>query len=159
MLFVITSLAVLFGFCSLAVDLGRAEVAKTELARVAEAAARAAAYQLQIGGSVTAIQNAATAMVAHNPVDGSTLTITPSTDVQLLNWTSSSNYTVVSTTAAANAVRVYARRTTSAGTPITLMFASVLGKSTVDVVASSVAQVYSTSTNVSIPATGNPWLS
>lgn len=159
MLFIITSLAVLFGFCSLAVDLGRAETAKTELCRVAEAAARAAAYQLEIGGNVTAIQNAATAMVTHNPVDGSTLTIVPSTDVQLLSWTSSSNYSVVSTTAAANAVRVYARRATSAGTPITLMFATVLGKSSVDVVASSVAQVYSTSADVTIPATGNPWLS
>src|SRR5579863_1632100 len=45
-IYVIVSMSVLMGFCSLAVDLGRVVTTKTELHRAADAAAREAAYEI-----------------------------------------------------------------------------------------------------------------
>jgi len=161
MVYVIVLGAVLIGFCALAVDLSRAQTAKTELRRVADAAARAGAVNLSNGDA--AVLNAAATVAAQNLVDGSSVTLNTATDVQFINWVGPGNYTVVSHASSANAVRVYTRRTSATGNPIPMLFASVLGKSTLDVWASSIAQrvvVSSTSSPSSqyVPATSNPWL-
>ena len=48
-------------FVSLAVDLGKVQLAKTELMRTADAASRAAVSELSKGSNLTTIQNAALA--------------------------------------------------------------------------------------------------
>src|SRR5271156_2252966 len=69
----------LTGLCSLAVDFGRVEAAKTELLAASDAAARAGAFQLSPGSnSSTNYPNSAspaTTIFSECPVDGQTLTL------------------------------------------------------------------------------------
>jgi Flp pilus assembly protein TadG len=150
-------MAVLLGFCSLAVDLSRVEAAKTELQRAADAAAMAATVSLQSGASASAIKTEA-ALMADQSVDGSTLAINTSTDVQFLAWTSASSYTVEAGTSGANAVRVYCKRTTSESDPITLLFGEALGIQTTDVWASSVGYIDTQTQTTTVAGNANPWL-
>jgi Flp pilus assembly protein TadG len=157
MVYLIIALVVIIGFCAMAVDLTRTEVAKTELQRVADAAARAAVANLYSGNA--AAQNAAINVAAQDKVDGTPVTLSAANDIQFINWTSPSNYTVVANASAANAVRVYARRTTANGNPIPMLFAGVLGKPTIDVWASAIAELTTSSSETDfVGATSNPWL-
>jgi hypothetical protein len=158
MVYLIIALVVILGFCAMAVDLTRTEVAKTELQRVADAAARAAVANLYSGN--TAAQNAAINVAAQMTVDGVPVTLSATNDIQFINWTSASSYTVVSSASGANAVRIYARRTTANGNPIPMLFAGVLGKSTIDVWASAIAELTTSNSETDyVGATSNPWLS
>jgi putative Flp pilus-assembly TadE/G-like protein len=157
MIYLIITMTVLVGFCAMAVDLTRTEVAKTELQRAADAAARAAVANLYAGN--TAAQNAAVAVAAQMSVDGVPVTLTAASDIQFINWTSASSYTVVSNASAANAVRVYARRTTANGNPIPMLFAGILGKPTIDVWASAIAALVTTQSETDwVSANSNPWM-
>lgn len=147
---------IIMGFCALAVDLTRAEVAKTELQRIADSAAQAGATQ--VAGGTTAIQTAITAEISqYNLVDGSSL---QASDVTFTTgfWDISNNtYTINGTPL--NAVRVIASRSTSNGDPLPMFFAQALGKSTLDVWAgATAAKATIASFNVNISAKSNPWL-
>jgi Flp pilus assembly protein TadG len=157
LVYVMMMMAVLLGFCSLAVDLSRVETAKTELQRAADAAAMAAASELQAGASASTIKTEA-ALMADKSVDGATLSINTTTDIQFLAWTSASNNTVESGTTGSNAVRVYCRRTTSESDPITLLFGEALGVQTTSVWASSVGYINTQTQTLSVPGVSNPWL-
>ena len=136
---------------------GRCLTNVADAANAADAAARAACATLPQG--TTAAQNVAIAIAANNYADGSPVTLNASTDIQFLNWTSSTSYTVLSSASGANAVRVYARRTAASGNPIPMLFAMVLGKPSLDVIASSVAQVVTTQQETDyIDANSDPWL-
>jgi hypothetical protein len=157
MVYVIIMMSVLMGFCAMAVDLTRTEVAKTELQRVADAAARAAVANLYAGNA--AAQNAAVAVAAMEEVDGVPVTLSAANDIQFINWTSASSYTVVANASAANAVRIYARRTTANGNPIPMLFAGALGKPTIDVWASAIAALVTTQSETDwVGANSNPWM-
>jgi Flp pilus assembly protein TadG len=156
LIFVLVSFAVMMGFCAFAVDLGRAEAAKTELRRAADAAARAAVAALGQGN--TAAQDAAIAIAANNTVDGATLTLDRKTDIQIGNWDTSTRV-FTQNGSPTNAVKIFARRTTAAGDPIPMIFAQALGKSTLDVWASSVAAIVDiTSVQITVSAHSNLWL-
>jgi len=154
-IFVIMTMAAMLGFCSLAVDLAHVQTTKTELRRAADAAARAAVANLS--GGTTAAQNAAIAMAANNLADNAAVVV-PTTDIQFLNWTSKTNYTVVSGASGANGVKVTTRRTAATNNAVTLMFGGILGMKTCDVTASSVAVQFTTSQTVFVSAHSNPWL-
>jgi hypothetical protein len=133
-------LTALSGFASLGVDFARVQVAKTQLLRAADAAARASASQLSNG--VTATQNAAVTWAGYNTADGSSVVIDPNNDVDFGTWDSSARtFTVLSGGArsGANAVRVWARRTAAGGNAIPLTFGKVLGASSCDTTASAIA--------------------
>ena len=89
--YVVCSMTVLLGLCSLAVDLGRVQVAKTELRRLADAAARVGAATLPQGSS--AVQTAAIAIpnAGYDLVDGSSFSLTKS-NVTLGYWTSAGGF-------------------------------------------------------------------
>src|SRR3954462_13091414 len=70
----------LCAIASLAVDYGRVQLAKTELHRGADAAARAAVASISKG--VTAAQNAAISTAALNKCDGTAIALTTS-DIEL----------------------------------------------------------------------------
>jgi hypothetical protein len=150
LVYVTVSMSVMFGFCSLAVDLARVQVAKTELRRVADAAALHAAYGLASGNAVS---NAIQAGL-DNKVDGQPVTILAS-DVTLGTW---SNGKFVAGGSNPDAVQVKAYRTKARNNAISLVFAQILGRSTCDVNASAIAYVNSQSITQSIVATGNPYL-
>jgi hypothetical protein len=165
-IYVMLSFVVLMAFVGLAVDLARAEAAKTELQRDADAAARAGASALltvgwdKPGGADAAMTAAINVMTFVNStkepnyVDGSSMKDVSagnqyfdatvgnynSRDLQVGNW----NFTRHAFTVGGsptNAVRVWARRTTADGDPIPMLFTSLLGRKTVDVWAVSIAAV------------------
>jgi Flp pilus assembly protein TadG len=160
MLYVIVMMTVMIGFCTLAVDLGRVQVAKTELRRAADAAARNGAAGLKniLNGTSAASSNAIAA-AKDNLCDGSSVALS-SSDVQLIIWNSTSrSYTVTTDPTLANGVRVTARRTNANGNPIPLVFGAVIGQSSCDVTASAIATVTAgTNDSPTVNATDNPFL-
>ena len=136
-------------------DLGRAQTAKTELRRLADAAARAGVAKLMAGGSTAQVQSAAIALTANNNlVDGATLTIR-NADVQIGNWNGA---TFTAGGSPSNAVEVTTRRDGTANGPVPLMFGQPLGPTTIAVSASSIATVFTQTSTQYVPATSNPWL-
>ncbi len=135
--------AALCGFVSLGVDLGRVQLAKSELQTAADAAARAAANALEAG--VSAARLAAQGAAADNTCDGVPVSLTPATDLSFGSWDSSSR-TFVSCAAgqesSATALRVSLRRSSTDGIP--LLFGSVLGRSRCGISATAIATVTST---------------
>lgn len=139
-------LAALMAFVSLGVDLGRVQLAKTELQRAADAAARYGASGID-QGSTTVASRAITA-AADNTADGQSIVL-QNADVQVGMWNSTSK-TFTSGGTPNNAVRVTVRRTASRGNAIPLLFAKVLGLTSCDVTATSIALASSSGG----PATG-----
>jgi Flp pilus assembly protein TadG len=160
-IYVSFALIVMLGFCSLAVDLGRVQTAKTELRRAVDAAARAGAAFLPQG--TDAVQNAAIGIASKNKVDNLFLTLNTS-NVQVGIWNKSTR--TFSTSGSAdnvttfNAVQVTGLRTKANGNPIPLVFGSILGARTCDVKATAVAALISVQApqSVYVSAHGNPWL-
>jgi Flp pilus assembly protein TadG len=139
LVYAMVCMVALLGFVSLAVDFGRAQVAKTELLRAADAAARYGVTGLSDG---TAIAKATEA--AHdNLVDGAPLVLANdavATDVQLGNWDATQTTAKFSTTRTpVNAIRVTARRAAARRTAVPTMFATILGRTGCDVIASAIA--------------------
>jgi hypothetical protein len=124
-------MVVLSAFVSLAVDLGRVQVAKTELRSVADAAARHATRGLSDSTYLAKAQDVATA----NTCDGVAVSL-QSADVEAGTW---SNGTFTPGGSSPNSVRVTARRSAARGNPISLAFGKVIGRSTCDVTAVSIA--------------------
>jgi Flp pilus assembly protein TadG len=149
MIYVVVMMTTLMGLCSLALDVAHIQIVNTQLQRAADAAAQAAVAQLSNG--TTATTSAATSVATENTVDDQFISSSQVT-VQLLNWTSSSNYTVVSSAALANAVQV------SISDNVPFFFATVLGFSThVATRTSTAADIVQTSTQF-ISTLSNPWL-
>jgi hypothetical protein len=150
-IYLIVAFSVLVLFTSLAVDLGRAQLAKTQLRSAADAAAMYAARGISDGTYVSK----AIAVAAQNNVDGSPLTLL-SGDVASITWNSASGK-IVAGNPSPNAVQVVAKRINSRGTGI--LFAGIVGKHTLDISATSIAR-YTAASNVTAVANskGNPWL-
>lgn len=151
MVYMIVALATLILFASLAVDLGRAQLAKTELQRAADAAARYGAS----GFATNSVTSNAIAAGGDNKVDGTSLVIKNS-DVTSGYW---NNGTFSTSGSGTSAVRVTAKRTASRSTGIPLLFAGIAGQKTLDITVQSYA-TYVAAVSVSIVAQSkaNPWL-
>jgi Flp pilus assembly protein TadG len=161
LLYMIIYMIVLAGFCSLAVDLGRVQLAKTELHRAADTAARAGAAGLMDSPAEAIIQ--ARSYASRNSVDGQPLRLN-SGDIQIGKWdTKRRTFTQAagsSDLATANAVRVMARRNAARRDGVPLMFASLLGINQITINAESIAMVVPpVNVDQYVPATGNPFLS
>jgi hypothetical protein len=150
----------LMGFVSLGVDLGRVEVAQTQLQAATDAAARYGALGLQniIQGNSAAGANA-TSAAASNNVDGSPLVL-QSGDIQIGIWNSAAHtFTAVTDPTTANAVQVTAVRSAARGTAIPTIFLQALGRPSFDIQAKSTALLTpGASVNMTVPATSNPFL-
>ena len=160
LIYIILCMTAMCMFASLAVDLGRAQVAKTELRRVADAAARYGASSLSTA-SVSTVQANAKDAANDNTVDGQTFSISNS-DIEFGTWsTTNKTFTVLtgSSRSTANAVRITARMTSANGNALPMTFSRVLGRNSLDIYAQSTA-MYVAAVNVSlnVPATSCPWL-
>lgn len=136
----ILMLIALCGLVSMGVDLGRVQVAKTELRAAADAAARAGVAGLAT--SATQAQNDAIAMAANNKCDGSGVVLDP-VDIEFGTWTDATRTFTVLTGAAqndANAMRITARRIAARSTAIPLVFARLIGRNTCDITAVAIAK-------------------
>jgi hypothetical protein len=133
--------------CSLCADYARVQLAKTELYRAADAAARYAAANLPRG--VSAARSAAIIAAADNTVDSTPLTL-ESEDVEFGTWDAQTRKFTVLTGDSANnasAIRVTARRTSARGNAIPLSLARLFGQETCNVHATVTA----------IAVTGRPY--
>jgi Flp pilus assembly protein TadG len=153
LVYVMAAMMTLSGLASLAVDLARVRLTKTQLQGAADSAARAALGEIPNGS--TAVKNRAVAVAGMNTADGSAVSISTS-DVSLGYWDSGSKtFTVTNTNP--NAVRVIACRTAAAGNAVPLLFGRLLGSNTCNVNVSSIAMLTG-STPVRVPGFANPWL-
>jgi hypothetical protein len=153
LIYVFFAMVAIIGMVSLAVDLGRAQLAKTQLRAAADAAAMYGAKGIADG----TYASKAIAVAGQNYVDGSTLTLLAG-DVTSVTWNTSSG-NIVSGNPTPNAVQVVAKRVNSRGTAIPLLFGGIFGRRNVDLSVTSIAR-YSAATSVSAVANskGNPWL-
>ena len=138
----ILMLIVLCGLVSMGVDLGRVQVAKTELRSAADAAARAGAVGLAT--SVTQAQTDAAAVAAANTCDGSAVVIDQNLDIEFGTWDDTARtFTLLTggTQSSANAVRITARRIAARNTAIPLVFARLVGRATCDINAVAIARL------------------
>lgn len=152
------SLLTLCAFCSLAVDLGRMQLAKTELSRAADAAARAGAAGLVT--SKTEATKLATQYAALNKIDGQALSLDSSTDIKFVYVDPATYKVVPGSSKPANAVQVIAVRSAKRGNGIPMMFASMIGFKSGAVSAECIAMlVPPVSVDEDVAATANPFLS
>lgn len=146
--------------CSLGVDFGRVQLAKTELRRAADSAARAAAAGLATDAS-EAIR-LAKLYAQHNKVDGQPLALETG-DIEFGRW-DRKNATFELLTGdsinSANAVHVTARRSKARGNAIPTMFASLVGFDSCDISADAIVMIIPPiDVDQNVPATANPFLS
>jgi hypothetical protein len=160
LIYVSIIIVVMMGFVSMGVDLGRVQVAQTQLQMATDSAARYGAMGLQniIFGTSAASSNAITAGL-DNKVDGSPLVI-QSGDVQIGIWsTTAHTFTPVTDPTTANAVQVTGVRAAARGTGIPTIFLQLLGRSSFDITATSTAMLTpGASVTMNVPATSNPFL-
>ena len=142
LVYITAAMVALLAFASLAVDLGHVYVVRSELQLAADAAARYGVTGLAAG--VSTAQGYAVDAANDNKADGTTVTLNTATDVEFCNWDKATRtYSVLAGAArsGANALRVTARRTSTNGGAVQLLFARVIGVSSFDVQASSIAFV------------------
>src|SRR5262245_22455234 len=131
---------VLFAMASLGVDLGRVQLAKTELRQAADAAARAGAAGMNT--SIDQANTDACAVAAANNADGASVTLVAKEDIKFGTWDPDAcTFTVLTGSAqsTANAIRVTARRTSARGNAVQLFLAKLIGRSSIDISASATA--------------------
>lgn len=143
-MFAVIALVVLAGFCSFAVDYGRVQAARAELQTAVDAAARYAATGVANGTAVTKAIDAAN----DNDADGAAINLSAG-NVAVGNW----NVSTRAFTAGglpSNAVRVTASRRSADGNAVPLLFGAMVGKSTCDVSATSIALAPTTGTQYAL---------
>ena len=159
MVYSILTLVVLLLVSSIAVDWGRAQLAKTQLVAATDAAARAGAAALS--RSPAAAYDDATWTASLNTVDGSPLVLR-SSDIELGTWnTATQKFKKLSGSNqySANAVRVMAVRNNSRSNAVPLSFASIFGRESMDIKAECIAMIIpGVDVDQAVNATANPFL-
>lgn len=157
LIYVVVFMVALTAFCSLGVDLGRVQLAKTELRRAADGAGRAGAAGLALDtGEATRL---ARQFALANVVDGTPLDLNAATDIEYGRWDTRSK-TFTRGSSAINAIHIMARRTKARGNGVPTMFASLIGFNLCDVTANAmVMYVPAIEVDQYVPATANPFLS
>ena len=152
-IYTIVVLVMLVGVCSLAVDLGRVQLAKTELQRAVDAAARAGAAK--ISNSKAAARKAAKQVAKQNLVDGNQLNLA-NADITY-TWFDETTGTFDPSHTPPNAVNVTAKLEGTNGIP--LIFGAVLGRKFQSIHATATA-AFITPIDVTgdISSAANPWL-
>jgi Flp pilus assembly protein TadG/formylmethanofuran dehydrogenase subunit C len=139
LVYTICAMMALLALTSLAVDLARVQLCKTELQQAADAAARYAVHGIADG----TYRSKAQAAAAENSCDGSPVTLLTQ-DVELGTW---SGGTFTPGGSSPNAIRITARRAASRGNAIPLAFGRIVGVNTVDAAAVAVATISSSPSN------------
>lgn len=144
--------------CSFAVDAGRLQLARGELRRAADAAARAGAFGFEHSGYQAKLD--AIAWSKKNAVDGRTLT-DEGIEVTIGHWSTSTRSfsTKLTGTQTYNAVRVVLGRPQTGPQSVPLFWASLLGAKGVQIKAEAIA-MYVPGENVvhRVEGTANPFL-
>lgn len=139
MIYGVITMSVLMALGSLAVDWGRVQLAKTEMQRAVDSAARAASVYLP--SDTDGARSAAISIAAANLVDGQPLTLLTG-DIVFGKW---NNQTGVFDTSSStpDAVRITAHRTAARGSAIPMALAVVLGIRSQDLIVTQTTQYVS----------------
>jgi Flp pilus assembly protein TadG len=149
---------VLCALVSLGVDYGRVQLAKTELQRAADAAARYAAAGLET--STSQARTRAIQAAGENRSDGAPV-ILQNADITFGRWNfNSRNFQPLPpANPNINAVRINALRDPSRSNAIPLMFGAVIGKTSFSLSAVATAVYHRpVQIDLAVPASSNPWL-
>lgn len=158
LIYATVAMAVMMGFAVLAVDLGRMQLAKSQLQDAADAAARyASAGMASSSTAQTTAQSHALAVMGEWTIEGVSLSSSNIT-TSVGTWNASTNV-FTATTTNPNAVKIDLTYQFSPGNGRVPLFVNALSSMTPRVRASAVARVASTSNTFSPPAAGNLWLS
>jgi Flp pilus assembly protein TadG len=167
-LYAAVGMIALCGMVSLGVDVGRVQIARSQLQAAADAAARYGVTGVKHEiNDVNASEGMARALLRENKIDASYLLDTQST-VEYGEWsTSTRKFKNKNETEKRNAVRVTVRCNAATGTAIPLVFGTLIGKPTQDITATAVAMIEDNSLANEdehyqqryVPATSNLWLS
>jgi len=157
LIYTIIAMTVLCGFVSFAVDLGRVQLAKSELRTVADGAARAAAGGM--GVSQSEAISRARAIARANKIDGAAFDIDTAQDIKFGKWNAATRTFAPSAFNQANAVHMITRKAQSRNTAINLMFASVLGRKFCDASGECVVEFKAgVDVDQNVGGTANPFL-
>jgi len=138
LIYMSVAMILFMGFVSLGLDGARVYLAKRQLQFAADAAARAGALALPDTGPA---RSQAIAAAGYNVCDGNSVVIN-SSNIEFGNWDPhSATFTVTpnGSFVEPNAVRVRASRTSANSNAVPLIFAGIVGRSTCDVHATSIA--------------------
>ncbi len=138
LIYMSVAMVLFVGFVSLGLDGARVYLAKRQLQFAADAAARAGALALPDTGPA---RSQAIAAAGYNVCDGNSVVIN-SSNIEFGNWDPhSATFTVTpaGSFVEPNAVRVRASRTAAGSNAVPLIFAGIVGRSTCDVHATSIA--------------------
>ena len=141
-MYLTATLMAMLAISSLAVDLGRVYVVRSELQLAADAAARYAAAGFKDG--ITVSQDYAIDAADDNTADGVPVVLDRNQDIEFGTWDATAKtFTPLAGVARANAnaIRVTACRTSARGNPVQLMLAGAVGRSTCNARAVSVVRI------------------
>ncbi len=164
-IYAIVIMTVLLGIASLAVDFGRVQVAKAELQRAADAAARYGVVALsddRFSNPVGLARQWAKDAANDNLVDGRPLVL-KNQDIEFIQVDpTTKNYVVLTGNHRrnANGLRILPKLTDGRGNSVPLMFGWIAGLDTMSItsVTSTIYVVPRIDWNQEVPATRNPWL-
>lgn len=149
MVYSLIIMTVIVGIISLAVDLARVQLAKSELQRATDAAARYGVTGLTI--DTATVKSRVASIAALNTVDGSPLVINQNVDIEFGTWNGTTNtFTVLTGSAqsSANSIRVTGRRTAARNTAVPLSFARLFGQNSCDLQTSCIASAAASNDDV-----------
>jgi Flp pilus assembly protein TadG len=158
MIWGMVTMTVIVGISALAFDLARVQIVKTEMRRAADAAAHAAARE--VNSVMSAVRAAARQYAGNNLLTDTAGGLTLENSEIIRGKWNAQTRTLDTSSMNPDAVRIIARRTAQKGNAVPLIWASLLkGQNTCDINVMATA-VYITPVNVehSAPGTANPFL-
>ena len=157
LVYIVMTMTALMGICSLAVDLGRIQAAKTEIQSCADATARAYIEYYSVYGTAYANSNGPQLYASsNNPVDSGS-GVSPTVSVVWGYWNTSSN-TFSTSSGTATAVKVTVSRSAANGNPISLFWGGIVGAKACDVSVTSIAALMGgQTTSQTISGLSNPY--
>ncbi len=149
----------MLGLMSLAVDLARLQVCKSQAQAAADAAALYGAEGI-VGGTAASVRARVVAAAADNKVNGVPVVVDPNADIAFGIWDSENVIFVPVASGAessATAIQVSVHCAASRGTQINLTFAGLIGFPSADIARTAIASIGKVTTQT-VPGLASPWL-
>lgn len=136
-------LVMIFAFTAFTVDLGYLAIVDQELQAAVDSSALAAAYELKSATDPEVVRDAAEELAGLNSVNGQSLTLDRSTDIEFGFWDENTGaFTVipqVTDLTQTNAVRITGRLSNDRDSQVNLFFAPVIGRRNAEIESSAIA--------------------
>ena len=145
-IWLVAGITTILGMAAIAVDTGYLYAEENRLQATADSAVLAASYELMNGGTDDAVKAAATEFARKNMPQAQYGDVLQNADVEFGQWDAGNGFTV-SSSSAADAIRITLRRTAANGNAVDTFFAQILNNDEVDMVVQAVAALGSPGCN------------